>query len=282
MQRHYSSLADSKYLPQLLCLYESLVKHSSEPFKLWILPLDDNCWYALRNLSLPDVELIALDGFVERMGLEGVRASRTHQEWCWTLASQVCEDLMTECGLPEITYLDADTFCFADLAPVFKEIGNRSIAITPHRFPDNPQKARLEKSGKYNVGFVHFKNTDAGRSCLATWAANVRDRCSAEVGCGDQCYLDSFESDFGDEVAMLGHGINTGPWNLMAYEVTHRDGVVSLGDDPLILYHMHEYVHGERLTNYPLRPEDIRLIYDPYIAANCVARERIASALAYQ
>lgn len=275
MIRHFCSLADIKYLSQLVSLYESLLKHSSEPFTLYVLPLDDETDRALKSLTLLNVSIVSRRWFEYEMDLADIREERTYQEWCWTLASQLTYFLISKVGILECTYLDADLFVLADMEPVFDEIGERSIAITPHQLPDNPEKPRLSKSGLYNVGFVHFKNTESGRACLTQWAAQVRDRCSAEVGCGDQGYLDFFERDFGSEVCILGHGVNTGPWNLMAYEVTERDGSVYLGDNVLRCYHMHEYKHGERLTNYELRPEDEQFIYQPYIAAVQQAKERI-------
>lgn len=263
--RHYCALFDSKYLPQGLVLYESLKRHSSEEFTLYVLPMDEECAETLFSMVLPNVQLVL--GFHEMYtGMKEARANRSYREYCWSCASCLCEALI-EMGIDECTYLDADTCFLNNPAPVFEEIGDRSIAITPHQFPDNPEKPRLLKSGIYNVGLIHFKNTDAGRRCLKQWANDVRHRCSAEIGCGDQGYLDFFERDYGSEVCILGHGINAGPWNLMAYEVRLRDRQIYLGESPLIHFHFHEYVHRERLTNYPLRQIDKDLIYAPYVAA---------------
>lgn len=281
--RHYSTLFDTGYLTKGLALYESLARHSSEPFKLHILALDQECYQTLMALRLPNVDLIPLEFFEWQMDLLEVRNNRTWQEFCWTCASQLCEFLLQDMtptgfhgfGISDITYLDSDLMFFSDPAPVFDTIGARSIAITPHQFPDNPEKERLIKNGIYNVGLIHFKNTEAGRTCLEQWAAQVRDRCSAEVGCGDQCYLDFFQRDFGDEVCILGHGVNTGPWNLSAYDLTEKDGAVYLGADRLACFHFHEYSHGERLTNYPLRQSDRDLIYAPYVAAINAAQAQI-------
>lgn len=277
MTRHFATLFDHRYAAQGLALYESLKKHSSEEFTLYVLPLDDETRDVLKSLYLPNVSIVKRDWFEAEMDLAKLKATRTYQEWCWTLASQLTEFLISKAGIAECTYLDSDLFTFADMEPVFDEIGIRSIAITPHQFPDNPEKPRLQKSGIYNVGFIHFKNTEAGKACLEQWAAQVRDRCSAEVGCGDQGYLDFFEGDFGSEVCILGHGVNTGPWNLMAYDVTERDGHVYLGDSLLLCYHMHEYRHGVRLTNYPLRDMDRDIIYRPYVEACNASLARIAA-----
>lgn len=272
--RHYCSLADSKYLPQLLVLHQSLQKHSSEPFTLHILPMDEECAETLLQMTLPHVQLLL--GFHDLPHIEAMRSNRNYREFCWSCASQLCEVLLTDFDLQEIVYLDADTCFFNDPAPIFEVIGDRSIAITPHQFPDNAEKRRLLQSGLYNVGLIYFKNNDIGRRCLKQWAADVRNRCSENVGCGDQGYLDYFERDYGKEVCILGHGINAGPWNLMAYDVTMHEGQVYLGRDPLIHYHFHEYSHGVRLTNYPLRPQDIELVYQPYIVTVEEAKAWIA------
>lgn len=277
---HYCTLFDSAYLSKGLALYYSLARHSSAFFKLYILPMDQATNEILEALDLPMVELIDLDDFETSMGMAEAKSNRSAVEYFWTCASNLTEYCL-RFDINECNYVDADVYFFADPAPVFTEIGQRAIAITPHQFPESPEKARLEKSGIYNVGFIHFKKTEAGMSCLAQWAADVRNRCSADVGCGDQGYLDFFERDFGKEVCVLGHGVNTGPWNLMGYDVTQRDGYIYLGADRLVCYHAHEFRENEdgtfRLTNYPLRQSDIDQIYTPYIEAIRAAHVRIES-----
>lgn len=272
MIRHFCSLWDSKYSAQGLALYESLVRHCSEPFKLWILALDGETTDTLTRLALPHVEVIPGDYFEADLQLTGVRLSRTHQEWCWSLASQLCESLLYG-GLLEVTYLDADTFFYSDPEPIFSEIGHRSIAITPHRLI--PSKKHLEANGLFNVGVVHFRNTDVGRKCVERWAAQCREKCSASDGCGDQKYLDEWPKLYGPECCIIENiGVNAGPWSIGNWKVTEGprlDGV------QVIAYHAHEFdLATGRLTNYELRDEDRRFIYAPYIEAVSRARERLA------
>lgn len=271
--RQYCSLADHVYLPQLLALYESILKHSSEPFKLHVLAMDDECLRVLSRLGLPHLEMTNLRVFevLNVNELDTIRASRTWQEYCWTLASQFAEFLMEFDGFNELTYLDADVFVFSDPAPVFAEIGSRSIAISPHRLI--PSKQHLAVNGEFNVGWITFKNTPAGRECLSRWAAQCRERCSASVGCGDQKYLDEFIPRHGDEVCVLSKGVNVAPWNIGNWQVTEGPCV---DGTPVVTFHYHEYIHGVRWTNYALRIEDIGLLYKPYIAAVIAAKERIA------
>ncbi len=271
--RHFCTLFDVNYLAKGLALHDSLVRHSVEPFTLHILAMDMETFWILSEMNLDNVEVIPMESFEKALNMPAVRKSRSWTEYCWTCASSLMEYLLPRCDA--LTYLDADVFFFSNPAPIFAQIANRSIAITPHRLPENSQKIRLEQNGKYNVGFVYFANTFDGRSCLHDWASAVRARCLADVGCGDQVYLDAFEQGFGDAVAVLGHGINAGPWNVSAYEVTQYDGQVFLGRDPLYCYHFHEYIHGKRLTNYPLMDRDVDLIYRPYISAIGEANLRI-------
>jgi len=271
--RHYCTLFDQKYLPQGLALYDSLKRHSSEPFMLHILALDDPTQDVLSGLSLPEVTMIAGEAFEADCGLEAIHQARTHQEWCWMLASQLCEFLFVS-GLFEVTYLDADTFFFADPAPVFAEIGMRSIAITPHRLI--PSKKYLEVNGLFNVGFVHFKNTRVGHRCVATWAAQCRTKCSATDGCGDQKYLDVWPEAYGPECCVIENiGVNAGPWSIANWRVTAGP---RLDGASLICYHAHEFdAQQGRLTHYALRPEDRESIYEPYLLAYKQAQDRIAS-----
>lgn len=269
--RHYCTLFDMKYAPQGLALYESLVQHSSEPFKLWILALDQESLRILEALHLSHAEIACGSTFEWEAGLSDIRKSRTHQEWCWTLASQWCEYLIYR-GLLEVTYLDADTFFFSDPEPAFEEIGHRSIAITPHRLI--PSKKHLEVNGLFNVGFVHFRNTDVGRRCLERWAAQCRAKCSAADGCGDQLYLNAWPGLYGKECCVFENiGVNAGPWSLANWNVAPGP---YLDSTPLICYHAHELdLELGRLTNYELRPEDVALIYEPYLEALRRAKARI-------
>lgn len=275
MTRYYCSVSDKNYLCKLLCLYESILRHSSSPFCLYVLALDESTRIELARLHLEKAIVIECEYFVRQMNLGEIRRSRTHQEWCWTTASQFCEFLL-KTGLREVTYLDSDLFMFSDPEAVFNEIGERSIAITPHRLI--PPKQHLIENGAFNVGWITFKNTEIGRGCLSRWAAQVRTRCSAETGCGDQVYLNDFVFLYGYDLCILSKGINAGPWSIGNWQVTEGP---RLDGEILTAFHFHEFLEREdgtfRLTNYDLRDDDVIYIYRPYVAAYTTAKERIES-----
>jgi hypothetical protein len=284
MTRNYASLCDVKYLAKLLAMYESLSRHSSEPFILHVLAMDEDTLRILHEMNLPNMRVMSLPTFERTMNLGGLKDKRTWQEFCWTAASQ-----LMECLLPWIndgvTYLDADLYFFADPKVMFDELGERSIAIVPHRLI--PSKRHLSVNGKFNVGWVTIQNTEIGRRCLARWAAQCRNRCSAEVGCGDQLYLDEWPELYGSECCVIENiGANVAPWNLANYGLyKFEDGLmlappcehVFAGFVPVCFYHFHEFTNESILTNYQLRPEDVALIYAPYIEewkADCGRVER--------
>lgn len=277
--RSFATLFDHRYMPQGLALYESLKKHSSGPFTLHVLAMDDLVYATLSLLNVLDCENIALHRlaeFEQEMGLTEIKKSRTHQEFCWTCASQFCEYLMKS-GLTEITYLDADCWAFSDLEVAFDEIGDRSIAIALHRLI--PLKKHLEINGRWNVGWMTFRDTPSGRACLAKWARQVRERCSAEIGCGDQFYLEEFIPDHGNNVCSFENiGVNAAPWNIGNWRVTEGpcvDGV------PIVTFHAHGFemrADGTfRMTSYKLREEDVKFIYLPYVESVVRARNLIES-----
>lgn len=279
--RHYCTLFDSKYLPQVLALYESLRKHSSVDCELNVLALDDECHNALARLRLPDnVQMWDL----REMGASRIRSDRTWQEFCWTMASQLADRLMNWLNIPDLTYLDADMLFFSDPEIIFSEIGDKSIAIIPHRFNEH-DRARLEKNGKFNVCWNTFRNTETGRRCLSKWAAQCREWCyyrNEDGKFGDQAYLDAWPTEYGDEVHIIQNiGAGVAPWNLVNYRLDSVFGKPHIDDghsyQPVVFYHYHEYIHESRLTNYPLRPIDRELIYAPYIQAINEAKARIES-----
>lgn len=267
--RQYVTVFDFSYLAKGLALHASLMKHSSAPFCLNILPVDDAGEWMLRQLDLPNVNIIDRGLFERRMNLGKVRASRSHREYCWTLASQALE-FMLWLTQNEITYLDADLFFFSDPEPVFAEIGDRSIAVTPHRLI--PSKKHLEVNGLFNVGWVTFKYTEAGQACCYGWAFQCRQQCSATEGCGDQLYLDAWPAKYGSGLCQLGIGVNVAPWNVGNWTLTPGPAV---DGRPIVCFHFHEYVHGERLTNYQLRDVDCDLIYRPYVDTMTASAERV-------
>src|SRR5262245_29959284 len=127
MIRSYCTLFDSDYLARGLVLYESLMKHSSEDFRLYVLPMDDHAYNVLTRLVFSKRTRFDRLRLAPPDILAPLKEGRSHQEYCWTAASNFLEYVFKyffrEPG--ELVYLDADMMFFADPKIVFDEIGDR-------------------------------------------------------------------------------------------------------------------------------------------------------------
>jgi hypothetical protein len=277
VHRSFASLCDRAYLPKMHVMHNSLLRHSSESFRLYILAMDVETHRLLDDMQLRNVEILPLAAFEVSMKMQPVKASRTRTEYFWTAASSLMEYLMPQMDGEGITYLDADLMFFSDPKVIFQEMGARSIAIVPHRFPQH--KRHMERNGYFNVSLVSAKNTPVGQACIKRWASQCRDWCfyrNEEGKFADQKYLDTWPTDYPGEVCSISHiGINVAPWNVSQWHVTkgpYVDGV------PIVFYHAHEFQNPTHLTNYVLRDSDREFIYKPYVAEWLEAHSRIAEA----
>lgn len=295
MKRYYCTLFDKNYLLKGLALYQSLVKHAGD-FKLFICCMDLETFEILRQLELPHTILVPLHHVESRLNLQPVRTTRSWLEYCWTMASQfmwyifIAQDLE---AVPMLTYLDADLYFYSSPEPIYNEMGDASIAITPHRF--SVGNSRLLVNGVYNVSWLTIRNDDPGLYCLIEWKKNCREWCyhrNEGIKFADQGYLNAWPYDYGSACHVIQHiGAGTAPWNVYRYEACQaqdRDGVFLWVDPrllpseeglqqypinyPLIFYHFHEFTHDDignctRYTRHPLREQHKHLIYFPYTQA---------------
>jgi hypothetical protein len=185
-----------------------------------------------------------------------------------------------------ITYLDADLYFFSSPEPVFAEIGDRAIAIVPHRF--GPALRHLERFGIYNVAWLTFRRGPTAVACLRWWRERCLTACADRPEGGqfaDQKYLDDWPERFGD-VAVIQHpGANLAPWNVANHSLAPGpDAVVLVDGRPLIFYHFHGLATiSRRIVDPHLRRYRARLtgelrrfLYIPYLRALANAAERAA------
>lgn len=234
--RHYCTYFDSNYLSQGLALHDSMQTHC-QPYLLHILALDEAVDLAL---DLPNVVVTSLDDFLTGE-LRAAIIGRTHRETIWTYTGRWMEYVFDiEPSAHALNYIDADCYFFADPTPVFDEIGEVDIAITPHRFPDRAK--HFESNGLFNVGLVHIKRTDTGLACLREWAELCIEWCY-EIGDGkrfaDQGYWDDLVPKYGAH-SIQHLGANLAPWNQEQYDYYMDAGKLLVNGQPLVWYHFHQ------------------------------------------
>lgn len=234
MPHHYCTYFDVNYLPRALALIRSMQRHCGE-FVLWALCFDDASHAALTRLAPANVRLIRRADFLDGdAALQAAQHDRTPVEFIMTCTPALLRYVMQlDDAVDALTYLDADTYFFADPEPVFLEIGAAPVAITPHFFAEG--KANHLCYGRYNVGWLTFRRDAEGLACIDWWRAECLKWCRLSPdgpSYGDQGYLDQFTRRFPHTHEIAHAGLNVGPWNLWRLNEARAKG-----DGPAVLVH---------------------------------------------
>lgn len=294
VRNEFCTLFDLNYLARGLVLYDSLARTCTD-FRLRVFCMDDSTKRLLDALALPHLTAIALRELEEHdPGLLAVKPQRTQGEYCWTSTPAICRfALEREPGLGGITYLDADLMFFRDPGPVFDELGDASVLVTPHRYAPRWQHNEAA-SGIYNVQFVTFRRDERGLGALHWWHARCLEWCYDRVEdgkFGDQKYLDDWPERFAGVHVLQHPGGGLAPWNAGRYALAAAPGGGVLVDGAELVFH---HYHGLRLlapgnraraaalllrdvrrtpgvppllwsSAYPLGRAERSLVWDPYL-----------------
>ncbi|HVZ10835.1 MAG TPA: hypothetical protein VG941_00190 [Candidatus Paceibacterota bacterium] len=279
----YCTYFDKGYLTRGLALYESLIRHANIS-QLYILCLDTETFDILTRLRLDKVTLLRLEE-IEDENLRKAKTNRSIVEYYWTLTPCLPLYILKIYNEPLVVYVDSDLYFFSSLEPVLKSFNGNSILITPHDLPDE-EKHREEKFGKYNVGFIIFRNDKSGRECLEWWRERCIEWCyyREEPGLwGDQKYLDHFEEKFSGVFVYNDPALSLAGWNIKKYrnQLNRRNGVIFLEDTPVICFHFSRFQLWEPssliLPDGPNKPfpyhlpsYERKMLYKPY--GNAVRR----------
>jgi len=239
--RHFCTYFDKNYASFGLALHTSLRRHCPD-FKLWVLCLDDETFEFLERLAQPDLTPIRLAELeAAEPELLAVKSQRSRVEYIFTCTPCLpLHVLRRDRSIDLITYLDADLWFTASPELLFDEIGERSVAIVPHRF--SPGLEHLEENGRYNVGWITFRRDEPGLTCLQDWRSRCLEWCFLRHEPGryaDQKYLDEWPTRF-PGVCVLEHlGANLGLWNIRGLDVQSRHGLIQVSGQPLVFFHFH-------------------------------------------
>lgn len=240
--RHYCTYFDHRYLPRGLAMMGSIRRFDPHAH-FFVLALDDKCKQILdalgdtATIAIPLTDLEAADP-----ELRAVKAARSAIEYYFTCTPCFPHHLMTVYGaeIEALTYLDSDLLFYADPEIVYREIGDASVAITPHRF--STERTQLVRYGRFNVGWITWRNDEVGRRCLSDYRADCIAWCYDRLEgdrFADQKYLDKWPALY-PGVKELDHpGINTASWNINDSQLSEVQGQPFIDDKPVVFWHFH-------------------------------------------
>lgn len=266
----YCTYFNSGYLSRGIVLIRSMLEHVPG-FALEVLCFDDETFSFLSRQAFLGVIPVRLSDFEARHPeLLAVKPARTRGEYfftctsCWTL--DVAE---RNPAVDMVTYLDADMRFYASPDRALDMMSGKDVMVCEHK----PGFAN-EESGRFNVGWISFRLSDVGLSCLRKWKDQCIEWCydRAEDGkYADQKYLDGWPVDLGDKLVVAPRTVDLGPWGLDSGEIGIKDGAPTLNGDPIVLYHFqglwivdsryYEIGWFHKFSIVPL----IKFLYEPYI-----------------
>ena len=237
MKDIYCTYFDHNYLSRATLMIESLRRYDRSP--LYVLALSDLCETTLRELALPNVEIIPLAKLEAAYPeLVPLKQSRTAIEYYFTLSPFLPDYLFANTDADRVTYIDGDLYFFTSPRPVIDSFGEASVAITPHRFSFEFRNHLIY--GRFNVAWITYRRNAEGLDCLNTYKTECTAWCFDRVEdgkFGDQKYLDAWPARY-PKLKIIEHkGFNLAIWNVDNYMIRLKNGVVTLDDDPLVFYH---------------------------------------------
>jgi len=270
-RRYFCTLVNRGYLTKGLALHESLLRHCPDVV-LFMLCLDDESHRVLTGLGRDRLRLVPHAEF-EGEEMLAARANRSEREYCFTCTASFPRWLME--NRPEIdllAFVDADTCFFSDSEPLFDELGEGSIGITEHRFPEVWK--HHEEVGVYNAGWACFRRDAEGLRCLDWWHERCIEWCYDRIE-GDryaeQKYMEQWPARFEGVVVLRHKGANVAPWNVPCYRIHGEAGEVLIDEEPLIFYHfcgVRKPAPGlyNSSVSTPISTALRKEVYGPYVA----------------
>lgn len=266
---NFCTLFDKNFLLKGLALYDSLSKHCPD-FRLFILCLDDLTHDVLKKIELPRSTILKLEELGDQK-LLNLKDKRKASEFAWTCKPPLVIHILKKYREVEyLTYFDSDIYLYSSPSVIYEEIKDKSIIITPHRFPEN--KKHLEKkSGIYNAGNIIFRNDNNTIKCLEEWREQCLDWCYDYLDngrLGDQMYLDNWLEKYKNVYALNRKGADLGSWNISNYRIKKLGDKIYVDDEPLFWYHFHSLKLYEGIGKKIKTPPVFLInkdIYEPYL-----------------
>lgn len=269
---------DKGYLSRGLAMIDSVRKHGNNDL-IVILALDEATKIFFDQEHFSGVEVITIsqiEDFEPR--LLATKTTRSTMEYYFTCTPHIFRYLFSSLQMSSsdtLSYLDADLFFYDDPTKIREALGSYSVGITEHRFSDDLSK-RLIKYGKFNAGFMTFKNDEDGLRVLEWWGNQTLEWCydiPEDGKYANQGYLNNFE-DFPNVLSYPSTGFNLAPWNTKSSTINNDEsGNVIVDDNRLLFFHFHGvrrvrkwFVTAQLIYKSQMTAVLAQDVYEPYLS----------------
>jgi len=258
---------DKNYLSKFLVCKDSIIKNE-ENSKFYCLCLDQYSYEYLSGLSDDKIILISIkeieDYFLE---LKEAKINREKIEYYFTLSPFLPLYIIKKFKVDIINYIDSDLFFFDSPRKLIKLLEQNSIMIIEHGIKE-------KKFGKFNVGWLTFRNDQNSLKCLNDWGRDCVNWCYDYVEgdkYADQKYLDKWPTNY-KNVLILSYKYCVAPWNLNNHNIKIINNTIYVNNKRLIFFHFHglwifKYFFSTGFSKYnkKLSKIYINFLYKEYI-----------------
>lgn len=259
---------DKNYLSKFLTCMDSVFENEKD-VKFFCLCLDDYTFNYLETLKNDHLILISLkeieNCFLE---LKYAKKNREKVEYYFTLSPFLPLYIIEKFSVDIINYIDSDLFFFDTPKSIVNLLGDNSIIIIEHGI-------KTKRFGKFNVGWLTFKNDDISKNCLKRWGKECVNWCYDYVEgekYADQKYLDKWPSDY-KKVKVLSPNFNVAPWNFDNKKANIKEKKIFISEYKIIFFHFHGlhlfkyfFSSGFSIYNKRVGKLPINYLYKPYIS----------------
>ena len=258
---------DKNYLSKFLACRESIIEHEKDVI-FYCLCLDDFSYNYLKKIQKKNIRLISLKEIEEKyLSLKYAKKNRQIVEYYFTLSPFLPLYILENFNVDIINYIDSDLFFFDTPRKIIELLEDNSIIIVEHGI-------KTQRFGKFNVGWLTFRNNKLSKSCLKEWGNDCINWCYDYVEEGkyaDQKYLDKWPKKF-NKIKILSPSYNVAPWNLNNSDVKIKQNKLFVKENKLIFFHFHGlliskkmFSSGFSIYNKKISNILIKHLYKPYI-----------------
>jgi hypothetical protein len=263
-------ITDKKYLAQTIILLDQL-----KSYNVYVLCVDNESYFFLDKTISSNIKIVRLNIIEKFFNLKKIKYNRTYVEYIFTLKSFFIKWILAQIKKNyHVIYLDSDILFFSKPELLIKEIDSQSVCLTPHRFSKN--NSHLNIYGKFNAGFISFKNDNFGLKALHWWMSSCKKECSLKKqdNFADQKYLNYLYQNYKKVKKINNICFNLAPWNLDSCKITlNRKSQILVNKKRLVFFHFHGFknifgiVYSLGFGDYKILKNQILInsIYKPYI-----------------